>query len=230
MTTSMRWRTSPAAAVALAVALLTGCTATSGNGSSTRAPSSTATGTSTAATTAASSGQPASSGHPAPPGHTATPGHPVPPTNPVTTAASSTNCAAAELSVAGGPLPGGSAAGHTGVLLTFTNHSRRTCTISGYPGVAGLDAGGHQLAQATRTFNGYLAGCRCSVRPSIRLAPHAIASAVTEGNVGGTGNCDTFTYLLVTPPNTTSSTRVDLVPHSCGFTVHPVVRGSTGTP
>jgi hypothetical protein len=207
-----------AATVALVLAAaLAGCTSTSGTGSgkgSTANPTPTTSSqtSSTAESTATSS---------APPPTPATSTEARPPAHPEW-------CTAAQLGVAGGPLPGGSAAGHTGVLLTFTNHSSARCVLYGYPGVAGLNASGSQIAQASRTFNGYLAGCRCTSLPSVSLTPGAIASAVTEGTIGS-GECDMFTALLVTPPNTATSTRVDMVPHSCGFTVHPVVAGSTGS-
>jgi hypothetical protein len=204
-----------AALIATSAALmLTACTSTPGTGT----PSTTPGGTGT--TSDNDTGESTSAE-----GLSSSPGAPA-------STANSVNpnwCTAAQVSVAGGPLPGGSAAGHTGVLLTFTNHSTRRCTLTGYPGVAGLNTSGAQIAQATRTLNGYLAGCRCTSAPSVSLAPGAIASAVTEGNVGGSGNCDAFSSLLVTPPNTATSTRVDLVPHSCGFTIHPVVAGSTGS-
>lgn len=194
---------------ALSIALLSACTSTSGTGS--KAPTS-----------------PAASSTPTTSAVTST-GAPVPPTSAHSTTGSVGNgCSAAQLQVAGGPLPGGSAAGHTGVLLTFTNHSTATCTLFGYPGVAGVNSSGSQIAQATRTLNGYLAGCRCTTPQTVTLAPGAVASATTEGNVGS-GQCDQFTALLVTPPNTATSTRIDMVPHSCGFTVHPVVAGSTGS-
>lgn len=137
-------------------------------------------------------------------------------------------CTASALTVAAGPLPQGAGAGHIGVLLTFTNVSSRACTLRGYPGVAGLDATGKQIAQATRTLNGYLAGCRCTTPPTVAIGPLEVASASVEGSVG-TGNCDQFTGMLVTAPNTATSTKVDVAPHSCNFLVHPVVAGSTGS-
>lgn len=139
-------------------------------------------------------------------------------------------CVDGQIGVVGGSLPGGSAAGHTGVLLSFTNHSSTSCTLFGYPGAAGLNASGAQIQQATRTLDGFLAGCRCTTPPTVLLAPGASAAAVAEGNVGE-GNCDTFSALLVTPPNTSTSVKVALVPHSCGFTVHPVIpSASVGAP
>lgn len=137
-------------------------------------------------------------------------------------------CAGPAISVTAGPLPQGSGAGHTGVLLTFTNVSARACSLHGYPGVAGLDTTGKQLAQATRTLNGYLAGCRCTTPPTVTIGPLGVASATVEGSIGS-GNCDRFAGMLVTPPNTATSTQVATAPHSCDFTVHPVVAGATGS-
>src|SRR3989442_952190 len=55
--------------------------------------------------------------------------------------------------------------GHRGVVLVFTNTGAQPCRLFGYPGVAGLDAGGAQVAQARRTPNGYLGGLASGDRP-----------------------------------------------------------------
>lgn len=140
------------------------------------------------------------------------------------------------------PPPGGGAAGHIGVVLLFENVSSTTCTLSGYPGVDGLDASGRDLASASRTPNGMIGFCSCTQPPTLTLGPGVIVSAVAEGDAagasggagGGSGggaggsSCDAFAGLLVTPPNTSTSTKVNLAPHSCDFTVHPVVPGMDG--
>jgi len=46
---------------------------------------------------------------------------------------------------------GDSGSGHRSVALIFTNRGAQPCRITGYPGVAALDAGGTQVAQAQRT-------------------------------------------------------------------------------
>src|SRR5205814_2476209 len=53
---------------------------------------------------------------------------------------------------------GGAGAGHRSGVLVFTNHGSRPCQLVGSPGVAAVDAGGAQVAQARRTLNGYLGG------------------------------------------------------------------------
>jgi hypothetical protein len=90
--------------------------------------------------------------------------------------------------------------------------------------VAGLDAAGHQIAQASRTTDGYLGGCRCTAPPTVTIVARSAADAIVEGSVGS-GNCDQFSGMLITPPNTALSTRVTIAPHSCQFTVHPVLPG-----
>jgi hypothetical protein len=124
--------------------------------------------------------------------------------------------------------PGGGAAGHVGVVLLFTNTSSATCSMTGYPGVDGLDSSGHKLASATRTLNGMIGFCGCTKPPVVTLTPGTVVSAVTEGASDGSGPCTAYPSLLVTPPNTTKSTSITLAPYSCNFTVHPVVPGQAG--
>jgi hypothetical protein len=130
--------------------------------------------------------------------------------------------------VTAAPPPGGGAAGHTGVVLRFLNNSHYRCIIYGYPGVDGTNRGGHSLASAERTLDGYLGGCRCTQLRGVLVAPGQTASALVEGDVGGSGNCDRVHGLLVIPPNTYASTPVSIAPHSCDFQVHPVVPGADG--
>jgi uncharacterized protein DUF4232 len=208
-----------------ALAALAGCTSsTSGSGSGSGSASGSATGS-----TAVSSSSAA-------------------PTSP-STAVSSTTSAAAPAACTGGQLkvtwtnpPGGAAAGHIGIVLLFQNSSTSTCTLSGYPGPDGLDSSGHSVAHATRTLNGMIGFCGCSTPPTLTLGPGVVVSAVVEGDSagasggagGGSGggaggnSCAAFPAMLVTPPNTSTSTQIPASPYSCDFTVHPVVTGLAG--
>lgn len=144
--------------------------------------------------------------------------------------AGGTGCSDAQIAVTATNPPGGAAAGHDGVVLLFTNHSSSPCTLTGYPGVAGLDGSGQQLAQATRTLDGYLAGCGCSAPAVLTLQPGGVVSATVEAvDALNGGPCTSYAALLVTPPNTTQSTKLSLAPYSCDFDVHPVVAGQTGS-
>lgn len=127
--------------------------------------------------------------------------------------------------------PGGGAAGHIGIVLLFQNSSTSTCVLSGYPGVDGLDAAGHRVASASRTLNGMIGFCGCTAPATLTLGPGVVVSAVTEGDGAGSGGstpCTPFASMLVTPPNTTMSTKIPASPYSCDFTVHPVVTGIVG--
>ena len=106
------------------------------------------------------------------------------------------------VSVAGG----GAGLGHQDQVIAFTNQSPSTCSLSGYPGVAGLDAQGHQVVQAERTPNGYLGGLwnGATTPPTVTIAPGQTASATVEGTdnpVGAATSCPSYSALLVTPPN-----------------------------
>ena len=137
---------------------------------------------------------------------------------------------------------GGSGLGHQDQVILFTNQSRSTCSLTGFPGVAGLDAEGNQVVQAQRTPGGYLGGLPpgVTVPPTVPLMPGQTASAVIEGTdvpVGSATTCPHYPALLVTPPGLSDSVRVSVsdqgtnppgFPGCSPIEVHPVVPGSTG--
>jgi hypothetical protein len=128
--------------------------------------------------------------------------------------------------VTSAPLSGG--AGHQGAIILITNNGDAPCSLVGYPGADGLDDTGHSIASATRTLTAMMGGCHCTKPATVTIAPDAAASAVVEANIGGPGPCDPFGGLLVTPPNTSTSTQLNVKLPSCGFQVHPVVAGAKG--
>jgi hypothetical protein len=138
---------------------------------------------------------------------------------------------------------GGAALGHEDQILLFTNTSSTACTLTGYPGVAGLDAGGAQRVQARRIVGDYLGGLSpdTTTLPHVSLAPGRSASAVVEGtdNPPGAQPCPYYPFLLVTPPNLTKQVQVQVfglgtrppgLPGCTAIEVHPVVAGTTGSP
>jgi hypothetical protein len=66
---------------------------------------------------------------------------------------------------------GDAGVGHRSVVLVFTNRASTPCRMGGYSGVAGLDAGGAQVAQAQRTLNRYLGGVAAGTPPRVTLTP-----------------------------------------------------------
>jgi len=159
----------------------------------------------------------------------------------VTTAASaSPACTNSQVTVSDSG--GGAGLGHEDQILLFTNNSSVACTLTGYPGVAGLNANGQQQVHATRTSSGYMGGLLpgTTTLPLVSLVPGRSASAVVEGtdNPLGPQPCPHYPFLLVTPPNLTKQVRVEVsglgtrppgLPGCTTIQVHPVVPGSTGT-
>jgi hypothetical protein len=129
---------------------------------------------------------------------------------------------------------GGTGLGHSAVIILLRNSSTTTCTLVGYPGVAGLDSAGQQVAQATRMPNGYMGGLAPENRtpPVVTLAAGQTASAQVEGTDNPQGSqttCPRLSGLLATGPNTYLSVRLPYAPGDCsGLEVHPVVTGNTG--
>jgi hypothetical protein len=142
-------------------------------------------------------------------------------------------CGNADLRVAAGRSDGGM--GHVGVVLLFRNVAGTGCEVRGYPGVAGLDGTGRQVAQASRTASGYLGGVAGTgtTPPTVTLTPGGTASALVEATdvpSGTAASCPTYASLLVTPPNTTAATHLTITLPGCsGLEVHPVVASTDGT-
>lgn len=129
---------------------------------------------------------------------------------------------------------GGAGLGHVGYPIRFTNRSQATCSVRGYPGVAGLNKHGKQVEQALRTKNGYLGGVKPGHPiPTVVLKPGQVASALVEGTdvpAGHQKHCRELHGLIVTPPNDRQSVHLKHAPPDCSrIEVHPVVRGKNGT-
>lgn len=137
------------------------------------------------------------------------------------------DCTNSQLSLRSTGAQGGDSNG--GLIVIFTNTSRTTCSLFGYPGAALVDSNGHQFAQAKRALEGYTSGCSCSHPLRIRITPGSSASTVVEGNNAGGNECLRGHTVLVTPPNTTKSASLPyLDAYSCNVQIHPVVSGTSG--
>lgn len=121
--------------------------------------------------------------------------------------------------------------GHRREVLVFTNTSRHTCVLIGYPGVDALDSAGHAVAHARRTLRGFEGGIAGPRPARVTLAPGKAASAIVEalGFIPATGDrCTVYAGLLVTAPDDARSTRVAWPDtDSCAdLEVHPVQPGT----
>ncbi|WP_326560760.1 DUF4232 domain-containing protein [Micromonospora sp. NBC_01796] len=157
---------------------------------------------------------------------------PTAPVTPSTQTQSTPFCRKADLKVSRRATEAGS--GHRAVILVFTNTGAGPCRTRGYPGVAGLDRDGNQVAQAERTRSGYLGGLGADTKaPTVTLSPGQSASATVEATAfdPATGNgCTPYAGLLVTVPDDTASTQVPWTNDGCtGLEVHPVVPGTSGS-
>lgn len=205
----------PAAALTCVAVLATGCSAGSAGSSSGGTPSATASGApatkapATKAPAAAATKAPAAAAT-VPAGGPATGSHSQPsgPTRQHTAA-----CATSSLKVGPGVSEG--SAGSSYLVIDFTNVSRTTCTLYGYPGVS--FAGGspvHQLgAAATRNAT--------APRALVTLAPGATGNAllrITDAGNYSAAQCHPTAaqYLRVYPPNQTAP--VDIAYNSTACT------------
>jgi hypothetical protein len=136
-----------------------------------------------------------------------------------------THCRADQLSVSA--RGAGAASLHTGLILVFRNTGTVGCRMTGYPGVALLNAQNVQVVQAQRSTSGYLGGAPVT---TVTLAPGGAASALLEVVVvDDAGNtCAQYPRLLVTAPDDTTSVRVDESLPGCSVQIHPVVSGTSG--
>jgi hypothetical protein len=151
----------------------------------------------------------------APPTTTTAPTTTVPPT---TTPPSTVPqpCDGAQLTGTFAQVPGGSSAGHVEYLLTLTNGSQTTCTLSGMAGMQLLDANGNDLP-TTVAPNGAATGVL------VTLDPGASAYALSQfsPDVPGPGEptsgtqCEpTAVSAVVSPPSGTGTLTVPLQPAS----------------
>ncbi len=129
-------------------------------------------------------------------------------------------------------------------VIGFVNTGSSACTLSGYPGVAALNAQGQQVAQAQRVPSGMLGGLHngSTTPPLVTLSAGQTASAAVEGSDMPRDTATSCTYypsFLVTPPNETHSVSVAAstggsgssqgFPGCAPITVNPVVPGSSGS-
>jgi hypothetical protein len=152
-------------------------------------------------------------------------------TTTTTTQPTTPNCTTAQLQVTAGMSTG--AAGTIGQIVLFKNVSSALCLLHGFPGVAGLDANGNQLTQATRVLsNGTPFSGSAAALPTIQLSPGTTASALVQGSdvpSGGAPSCVNYPALLVTPPNALQAVHLTAVLPGCsGLRVTPVVSGTAG--
>jgi Protein of unknown function (DUF4232) len=138
-------------------------------------------------------------------------------------------CTGAQLSVL--PQPNNPGVGNIGRAIVLRNTSSTTCMVQGYPGAAGEDTMGRQIAQATRvrsSMYGGIPGDGTSIPPVV-LRPNGVASvSVSSANVGTKAGCVKFVNMYFTPPNTTTTRELNLGLTSCDFRVTPAVAGPTG--
>jgi hypothetical protein len=151
---------------------------------------------------------------------------------PASAAGTPAACTFAQLKVSGSS--GGAGLGHVAELLHFRNSSAVSCSVHGYPGVAGLTKKGRQIQQAERTRSGYLGGLRPHrAIPTVTLGPGQVATAMVEGTdvpPGTATSCRELHGLLVTPPNDKRAARLKVsLPDCSRIQVHPVVKGKTGS-
>jgi hypothetical protein len=108
---------------------------------------------------------------------------------------------------------GGGAAGSFYSVIDFTNTSKASCTLYGYPGVSLRDAHFAQIGAAATRIT--------TPAPSlVTLAPGATANATlrqTDPSVYPSSECRpvTSSYLMIYPPNQTESTELPFKGTTC---------------
>lgn len=215
-----RSRCVTAAAVAVAGLALAGCA--SGSSAPAGSPRTSGPGSAAPASAAPASAAPAAAEPSASPSMSFDPGGPM--DRP--TGSAIAECTSAQLKVAytdnaqirDGALDGMS---HADSVITFTNASSATCRTQGYPGVAALDAAGHQIKQAARgqAANGQV--------PLIELKPGQTASAEITGNTASCTSLTKVAAFLVTAPNQRTSIRLAGAHEFClgSLGIDPLQRG-----
>ena len=113
--------------------------------------------------------------------------------------------------------------------VTLMNTSTATCTLTGYPGAAIVDAAGNQIQQAKRVIGGPVAGtveriATLTVRPGGSVFAYLEGQSTKKPGTAQAG-CDAPRYpkILVTPPSTRTAVPFTIGwPQCFTFHVHPV--------
>jgi len=109
-------------------------------------------------------------------------------------------------------LRGSGAAGHQYAFLQFTNSSKKTCSLTGYPGVQLVRAGKPMGQPAVR-----------SGKPihRVQLAPgHSVTAQLVDAS---TCEADKSDSVAIYPPNRTERVVVPLSLRGCALTIDPVI-------
>jgi hypothetical protein len=144
-------------------------------------------------------------------------------------------CLNTQLRVAPGQSEG--ALGHIGVVVHFTNRSRSTCQLAGYPGLQMLDAAGRPIP--TYVQRGIAYTVPKVAERVVKLSPGAVASfdlGYDDSTGFGDEKCPTSTRVEITAPNDYRPLEIAWkiqpyggdIPHlKCGeITVSPVFAGA----
>jgi hypothetical protein len=139
----------------------------------------------------------------------------------------------------------GQAMGSASEVIAFKNVGATACSLTGFPGVAVLDAAGTQVEQAVRLQAAMMGGDYDGARPAtVTLAPGQEATATVEGSdnpVGAATDCPYYPAFLVTAPDQTRSVMLSAVgaqwpgaanhgfPGCSRIVVTPLVPGDTGS-
>ena len=143
-------------------------------------------------------------------------------------------CTALDLGVWVAVGQGNGAAGTIYYPLQFTNVSRHTCSLFGYPGVSALDRNGHQLGSPANW------GSRAGAR-TVYLAPGATAHtllAYHDAAVTTEPGCDpvfSTALLRIYPPDQRQSTFAEFSLEACShagpiyMSINEPIRAGVGT-
>ena len=135
--------------------------------------------------------------------------------------AKTTSCKTSDLTITVGPSQG--AAGHVYIPILFQNTGASSCTINGFPQVAGTNSSGQQVAQAAHS-----SGTPSTVVLPVKGFSSATLTAINVPS-GNETSCTNFAGLNVTPPDNTTGVSITVQTPGCaGLSVSPVVAGTSG--
>lgn len=155
------------------------------------------------------------------------------------------NCKLSEMAVSIGPST--TVSGHTGFPIVFTNTSKVSCQLYGYPVVTAYDASGKRVAVADQLPGGFVGGLGPNGVPAVvKLHPGLTASAAVEaagprpaGAAPSSGSkvpttttrpCVAVASIVIALPGNSATVSEPVSFTDCfAFLVHPFVSGSSGT-
>lgn len=141
-------------------------------------------------------------------------------------AASTPRCHTGRLYIAPVPNSGQGAMGHVSLVFSVKSLAQHACYLYGFPGMQMVDAGGHDIATRVQWGHGYAYTNQPKAYITLKTGQAAYFNIIWTHFPTPGQSCPTASYLLVTPPDETTTIAVPVsLQQVCGgkLTTSPII-------